>query len=308
MSIRIANAPVSFGVFGLAAGPGLGLTADRLVAGLATAGYDGIDLGPPGWLGEGAELAARLGGAGLELCGGWVDLPFHDRVGYRAGRPGLTGALDLFVAGRSADAQWWPKPTLAVSGTPERESHPCGGGRVRDIGLDEGGWRTLAANVDDAVRMCRDRGLEPTFHHHVGTHVESPDEIERLLALTGVGLTLDTGHLLMAGGDPVTALRAWAGRINHVHVKDVRLDVVADAVDSGADMHEVWRRNPFCRLGAGDLDVAGVARARREIGSAGWVVVEQDLLPTPAHTLAGTFADQEHNLRVLREAWTGGGE
>ncbi len=305
MRIRIANAPVSFGVFGLTTGPGLGLTANRLVADLAAMGYDGIDLGPPGWLGADGELSRRLGDAALDLCGGWVDLPFHDDDAYRAAVPLLDTALDLFVAGRGAARAWWPKPTLAVTGTAERESHPCADGRLPEIGLDDAGWRSLAANVGDAARRCRDRGLEPTFHHHVGTHVEAPAEIERLLALTDIGLTLDTGHLLMAGGDPVTALRQWAGRINHVHIKDVRLDVVDRAVRAGADVRDLWGRNPFCRLGDGDLDLDAVVLGLRQIGYTGWLVVEQDLVPGPGHSLAAALADQEHNLLRLRAAGAG---
>ncbi|MBM0239862.1 Gfo/Idh/MocA family oxidoreductase [Micromonospora sp. ATA32] len=74
-----------------------------------------------------------------------------------------------------------------------------------------------------AVNRCRDVGLEPVFHHHLGTDVETEAETERLLELTDVAVCLDTGHLTLAGGDPVEAVRRWAGRIGQVHLKDADL-------------------------------------------------------------------------------------
>jgi Xylose isomerase-like TIM barrel len=88
------------------------------------------------------------------------------------------------------------------------------------------------------VDLARSRGFEPTFHHHTGTYVEAPWEIERLLELTDIGLLLDTGHLAVGGGDPAQALRDWGERIDHVHVKDVRGDVLEGVIADRADMTE----------------------------------------------------------------------
>src|SRR5699024_4081372 len=108
---------------------------------------------------------------------------------------------------------------LADSGSGVRRAHPGGG---PGLGLDPRGWDTLAASVATAVDRARDAGLEPTFHPHACTYVETPAEIDELLARTDVGLTLDTGHLILGGGDPLTGLRRWARRIDHLHLKDVR--------------------------------------------------------------------------------------
>ena len=66
------------------------------------------------------------------------------------------------------------------------------------------------------------RGYEPTFHNETGSYVEAPWEIEKVLELTEVGFCLDTGHIVVAGGDPVAAVHDWSERINHLHVKDAR--------------------------------------------------------------------------------------
>jgi inosose dehydratase len=137
-----------------------------------------------------------------------------------------------------------------------------------------------------ATARCRERGFEPTFHHESGTRVEAEWEIEKVLELTSIGLCLDTGHLLVGGGDPARAARNWSGRINHLHVKDARQHVIDDIVKSGAHVMEVWNRPAFCRLGEGDVDVDGVLDALRP-GYRGWLVVEQDVLPHPAGRAQG---------------------
>ncbi|NUP04084.1 MAG: TIM barrel protein [Nonomuraea sp.] len=292
---RVANAPVSFGVFELSdAPPPLG--PDEMVRALAEAGYDGIDTGPIGYLGTGSELAGRLGAHGMLLAGGWVDLRYGDAEAYRRGLPALEAALDVFAAAPEAPVLLAPRPTLACSGSPERFARPGGSAE----GLPASDWPAYAARVQDAAARCRERGLEPVFHHHLGTYVETPDDVERLLELTDVQLCLDTGHLLLAGGDPVAALRAWADRIGHVHVKDGDTKILAEALADGADLRELVGRGGFARLGAGELDLPGVVNALDAIGYEGWIVVEQDVLPG-RRPLDRVVADQAANRDRLRE-------
>jgi inosose dehydratase len=168
------------------------------------------------------------------------------------------------------------------------------------VGLDDDGWRRFAAGVAEVTARCRDRGYEPTFHHHTATYVEAHWEIERLLELTDVGLTLDTGHLLLGRGEPVAAIRAWAGRINHVHLKDARVAVLEAIVAERAPVEAIWRRGAFCALGTGDIDVDGVLDALDAIGYAGWLVVEQDILPDPSAAPDQAARDQAANRAYLR--------
>jgi inosose dehydratase len=119
----------------------------------------------------------------------------------------------------------------------------------------------------------------------MGTRVQTPAEIERLLERTDVGLLLDTGHLVAAGGDPVAAQRDWGERVNHVHVKDVRLDVLRRA----AGWDDAWAGGVFCELGGGNVDLVGFLR--RLAGYSGWLVVEQDWVPKPGE-------DPEPQIRV----------
>jgi inosose dehydratase len=294
--LGVAAAPVSFGVFEMTADGPLP-EPDGVLAAIDQAGYDGVDLGPVGWLGTGTELADRLRRYSLTLCGGWVDLPYSDDAAFAVALPALDTALEVFAAGVGADPARPPLPTLADSGSDVRRAHPGGG---PGIGLAEAGWATLARNVTAAAERVRAAGFEPTFHHHVGTYVETPAEIAEFLARTDVGLTLDTGHLMLGGGDPVEAVHQWAGRVNHVHVKDVRMAVLEQVVREGLGMRAAWERGVFVPLGHGDLDLAGFMDSLAATGFDGWVVVEQDVILTPGASLETAAADQRTNRAALR--------
>jgi inosose dehydratase len=306
MPVLLANAPVSFGAFELSQPGYRPPDPEDLMAALAEIGYRGIDLGDPGYLGTGRQLHDRLVRFGLGLTGGWCDLPFHDDGGYRESLPRLATTLDLFDAAGAVPGLPAGKPTLAVSGRPIREQHPGGGARVPGIGLDDEGWKSLARNVNDALARCADRGYVATFHPHACTDVESPAEIDRLLATTDIDITLDTGHLIVGGGDPVEAVDRWRGRINHLHLKDARSSVIIRALDSGADMIEVWSQRVFCRFGDGDLDLLGVVAALKDSGYDGWAIVEQDVIAGPEDTFAEMLADQARNYAALAALGFGG--
>lgn len=299
-AITVANAPVSFGAFEITVGiDPLVPEPVELLDQVAGAGYAGIDLGPPGYLGNGSELAERLASRHLGLAGGYLELPFSQPDALAGALPALEQLLDIFdsVGANEAPA---PRPTLADAGSPGRAALPGRAAVDRSLGFDEAGWARFADGVARAAARCRERGYEPTFHHHTATFIEARWEIERLLELTDVGLCLDTGHLLLGRGDPVTALREWGSRINHVHLKDARLDVLEAIVAEGAPVEAIWRRRAFCRLGDGDVDIDGVLSGLRELGYQGWLVVEQDIIPSPDEPLDQAAREQRANREYLR--------
>ena len=293
--IAIANAPVSYGAFELTVGimPDVP-DGDTVLDEVAAAGYAGIDLGPVGYLGAGPDLKHNLATRGLGLAGGWFEAPFSDPRAMAETLRGLGDLLDAFDAA-STNHGFKPKPTIADIGSDVRRAHPGQAVTNRELGFDAEQWKRFAEGVEMAARCCRDRGYEPTFHPETGTHVEAPWEIEKVLELTSIGLCLDTGHLLLGGGDPLTALRDWRPRINHVHLKDARRSVVQQIVREAAPVSEIWNRGAFCRLGDGDLDVDGVI-AELERAYSGWLVVEQDVLPDRGGAPA---ADQRANREYL---------
>ena len=113
--------------------------------------------------------------------------------------------------------------------------------------LDDAGWETLG-NLDRLREAAAVRGLTATLHPHVGTMVESGEETDRVIAGSGIGLCLDTGHLLIGGGDPVAVAKSHPDRIAHVHLKDVRLDW-ARRVQSGEATYTEAVAGGMCRSG-----------------------------------------------------------
>ena len=294
---RVAGAPVNYGIYH-AADPFVG--PDDLLASLAADGYTGVDSGPIGYLGTGDTLARRLTATGIGLAGGWVDLRFADPDGFAEDLAQLDAALDVFAAAPVDDPRFTPRPTLACPGNRSRMAHP---GTPPDLtaALPASAWPGFAARVQQAVDRCRDRGLEPVFHYHLGTDVETEAEADRLLELTDVAVCLDTGHLRLAGGDPVAAVRRWAGRIGQVHLKDADLAVHQRVREAGGGLTEVVAAGGFCALGTGDVDFAGVLRGLDEIGYTGWLVIEQDA-PAEGRDLNRIRADQRESQRWLEEA------
>jgi inosose dehydratase len=266
---------------------------DALLAEMAAAGFEGTELGPPGYLGAGDELRARLERHGLALTGGWCPVRFSEPEHLEDDLASLAGTLDLFEAAGATDA----RPVFGDGGSDERRANP-GRGTPE---LDDAGWSRWAEGLRRAEDAARARGYEPTLHPHTSTFVESPREIERALELTDVGLLVDTGHLLLGGSDPLEVLRRFGDRVNYVHVKDVRLDVVRQVVEERADVLEGWRRGMFCELGAGDVDLPAFFDALRQVGYDGWVVVEQDRIPRQDEELRESAEAQVRNREWLRE-------
>ncbi|MDO5287479.1 MAG: sugar phosphate isomerase/epimerase [Actinomycetia bacterium] len=299
MSITVAGAPVSFGVFELTPDdPELALpAADEVCRVLHESGYAGVDLGPVGFLGTEDELRRRLTTYELELAGGWVELPFSDDDAFAAALPFLDEALAVFTTALDLGPSRAPLPTLADAGDPVRKANPGGGAGHR---LDRASWGRFAKNLTTAVERVRAVGLEPTFHHHACTFVETPEEIDTLLQVSDVGLTFDTGHLLIGGGDVLDGWQDWGHRVNHLHLKDVRMDVLRSIVARNGGMLDVWSQGTFVPFGAGDLDLSGLMKQVLASGYDGWLVVEQDLLPDRGTSLAGIVADHERNRELLR--------
>jgi inosose dehydratase len=142
-------------------------------------------------------------------------------------------------------------------------------------------------------------------HHHAGTFVETPQEIDRLLAETDpdlVGLLLDTGHAVYGGADPVAVLRRHGRRVRYVHLKDVRADELAHVRSSDVAMGEAWKRGVFCPLGEGVVDFPGLVEALRSNGYEGWLIVEQDVVPDERGRLdPEPFASASRSRAYLRD-------
>jgi inosose dehydratase len=152
-----------------------------------------------------------------------------------------------------------------------------------EMGLSDAEWQIFAegaTKVAEAVK--KEAGLRTVFHHHCAGYVETPAEVERLLALTDptlLGLVFDTGHYRFGGGDPLEALKKFGSRVWHFHFKDHHPTVAHQSREKGWDYFESVANGIFCELGQGDVDFPAVIAELERLGYNGWGVVEQDVLP-----------------------------
>jgi inosose dehydratase len=295
--MRVGNAPLSYGAFELTVGiypnvPG----PDELLDAIASAGYEGTELGPPGDLGSGEELRARLERTGLELPGGWCPIRFSQPDVVDEDLRELERTLDLFEAAGATIA----RPVFGDGGSPDRLANPGRGKDDPSLRLDDAGWARFASGLARAETLARERGFAPVFHAHTSTYVEAPAEIDRLLELSSIDLLVDTGHLLVGGSDPLGALHDWGARVGYVHLKDARLGIVRDVVAEGVGGVEAWRRGVFCELGTGDVDLDAFLDALRATGYDGWLCVEQDRIPRDDEPLSEAAEAQVRNRDWLR--------
>jgi inosose dehydratase len=304
--MRIGNAPVSYGVYGDVAGNAAASPAG-LLATMADAGYTGSELGPPGFFGTAAETAAAFSRQNLTAIGAYV--PVHFALGddvVERDFDGLARTCAELAAcakdGKDGKDRKDGKDGLVIladEGSPELLLNPARPFADRSLALSAKAWRRLAELTARAIEVAARHGLRTSFHPHISTYVESPWEVEWLLALTGVSLTVDTGHVRLAGGDPAECLKAWRPRVNHVHIKDVRLDVLRAAKAEHRTDFDTWWADVATPLGAGDVDIDAVLAVLAGTGYDGWLVVEQDRAPTAAEDYPAVAAEQAANLAWL---------
>jgi inosose dehydratase len=297
---RIAAAPVSWGVSELQLLPA-NITPDLVLDQMVTAGYQGTELGPPGFLGDGAATRGRLERRLLELVGAFVPLRFSRPEHAAEDLASLAGALDLLDHATPGPLR--PKVVLADASveadrlalTGRIASHP-------ETWLPEDRFHALVDGLYRAGELCHERDYDAVLHPHAGSYVETDAEIRAVLDVLDpalVGLCLDTGHLALGGADPPTVARDYADRVRHVHLKDLDKGVVHRVRGQGGDFAAFVRAGVFTELGAGDASVRETVETLLGLGYSGWFVVEQDRAITDADTPASLLAAQQRNRRFL---------
>ena len=151
---------------------------------------------------------------------------------------------------------------------------------------DDAAWQGYAQRLDAfGAHLKTTYGITLAYHHHMGAYVESPDDVDRLMAETGasIGLLFDTGHAYFGGAvDPVALLRRHLARVVHVHCKDVRASIVAKARNDGWSFLDSVMNGAFTVPGDGAIDFDAVLATLHRGGYEGWLVVEAEQDPAVA--------------------------
>ena len=167
--------------------------------------------------------------------------------------------------------------------------------------LEEDRWPAFGAGLTSLAEFAADQGVMLVYHHHMGTIVQTEEEIDKLMAVTGpaVKLLLDLGHCWYGGADPASVARKYMDRIGHIHAKNVRPNIVRQVWDEGLSFLEGVRRGSFTVPGdaEGAVDFMPVLRIAAEHGYAGWLVIEAEQDPERYNP----FEYQSLGLKSLKE-------
>jgi inosose dehydratase len=274
MSIRIGNAPCSWGVE-FADDP-RNPTWQRVLDECKAAGYDGIELGPIGFMPEDpAVLGDALKSRGLQLIGGVVFRPFHDPAQWEVVKDAAIRTCKSLVAHGAQHL------VLIDSISPRRA--PTAGRPQEAEQMSPSEWEGFVSRFRDIARMgTEDFGLTVSLHPHAAGFMDFEAEVERLLGDIDVKLLklcLDTGHTHYAGFDPVAFMKKHRARLAYVHFKDIDPVVKAKVVANRTDFYKACGEGIFCNLGKGMTDFAAVRSLLLETGYDGWCTVEQDCDP-----------------------------
>lgn len=275
MTIQLANAPVSWGIYefeGIAPKFPFTTVLDQI----AETGYTGMELGPWGYLPTDPDvLREELLKRGLRLLSSFVPVNFADE---RAHADGEAHALQV---GRLLAALGAVCIVLADDNgkVPELVQQA---GRRHGCVLSRDQWDVYAKGVNQVARAVYDQtGLKVVFHHHCAGYVETSDEVRSLMNRADpdlVGLCLDTGHWNYAGGDSVKAIKEYGERVRYLHLKDCDDNIRELAIRERMDYFAAVAAGVFCELGQGGVDFPVLLGEAESQGYEGWAVVEQDIL------------------------------
>jgi inosose dehydratase len=297
--ILVANAPCSWGVLEFeskSSSPGYAQVLDEIAA----SGYAGTELGDWGFMPtDPGALRAELARRGLAMLGAFVTVRLADPRSYEPSRQTAVETARLLSAvGDGA------RPMIVLSDEPTADLRRArAAGRVDpSLGLNERQWDDAARGVERIAAAVRDdTGLRSVFHHHCAGYVETPAEIGALMERTDpslVGLCLDSGHAVYGGGSPLALLARHRGRIWHVHFKDCDGQVAGRARREGWDYQTALRHGVFCELGRGTVDFPALLAELRANRYDGWIVVEQDVLPSMGAPLESATRNREYLQRI----------
>lgn len=276
MAIRVANAPISWGIMEHVELP-VEYPYGRVLDEIKVSGYAGTELGPYGFLpADPVHLRFELEKRSLTLCSAFVDIELGNVSAVADGLAFVARSARLISDAGARLLILSDKITPARNATAGRRNDS------NQLSWGDDQWQTAASAISSVIALCKKVGLRVAFHHHAGSHVETPEEVDRLFSLfpaDELGLCLDTGHYVYCGGDTVKFLEKQVSRVWCVHLKDLYETKAAEARSARMNFHAAVRHGIFAPLGKGDINFSKVIQLLKQDNFDGWVVVEADVLP-----------------------------
>jgi inosose dehydratase len=274
--VRLAIAPIAWTNDDLPELGG-GNTFEQCISEMALAGYEGSEVGNK-YPKDPAVLKRYLDLRGLTICNAWFSSFLATRPFEEVEKAFIQHRDFLFAVG------------ARVIGAAE-QGHSVQG--RQDVPVFEGKpsftaeeWKRLADGLNRLGELAREKGMTLTYHHHMGTGVQTAAEIDKLMEMTDpqlLFLLYDTGHLVFSGEDYLGVLERHVGRVRHVHLKDVRLDVLNRVKTERMSFLKAVKEGVFTVPGDGGVDFKPVFRLLDKKGYRGWYVVEAEQDPARAN-------------------------
>jgi inosose dehydratase len=271
----------------------IGIPFGQCVSEMALAGFQGCSIGHK-YPTDPAVLKPALDLRGLQVSEPWVSTyftisdmeqptvdNFEDRLAFLK----AVGGTDIVVAEFGGSSHLQPIALFAN----------------RPVFTDQQ-WDSLAGGLNRLGKLAAEAGMRLCYHHHMGTGVMTRADVDRLMDSTDpelVHLLLDTGHLAFAGDDPLAAARAHADRIKHVHLKDVRPEVLSRVLRENLSFQDAIEAGVFTVPGDGAIDFVPILQALADAGYQGWLVVEAEQHPAKANPLEYALKARAYLREVL---------
>ena len=252
-------------------------TFEQCVSEMALAGFTGSEIGNK-YPKDVEVLKHKLDVRGMQICNAWFSSLLTSE-GYDATIAAFIEhrdklhALGARVIGASEQGNSIQGKDIPILG----DQKPV---------YTEEQWELIAKGFNEMGRLAREKDMYFTCHHHMGTGVQTAEEIDRLMEMTDpdlVYLLFDSGHLTFAGIDPIPVLKKYVHRVKHVHLKDVRHAIHAHVKPENMSFLDAVRAGVFTVPGDGDVDFTPIFDILEEAGYEGWVVVEAEQDPAKAN-------------------------
>lgn len=261
---QLAGAPISWGVCE-ANGWGYQIEADQVLTEMRECGITATELGPDGYLPQDAkELARVLDGHGLDLCGAFVPIVLHKKNRLKASYERARRQAEVLAALNAGNF---------VLATPAED----GDYDSRDP-MDAQAKAVFSESLPMITEIAKEFGLQMVLHPHAGTMFETPNDLDFLLNETDINLCLDTGHIVVGGGNPLDIAKRAGSRVKHVHLKDCDAAAAARIQNRTSTYSTEVKNGMYKPLGQGDAQISEVIRFLDGINYEGKLVLEQDVM------------------------------
>ena len=288
--VRLAIAPIAWTNDDL---PELGgaNTFEQCISEMALAGFEGSEVGNK-YPKDPQVLKHHLDLRGLTICNAWFSSFLTTRPYAEVEAAFLAHRDFLHAAGARVIGA--AEQGHSVQG---RQDVPVFEGKPR---FTDDEWKLLAEGLNRLGARAREKDMTLTYHHHMGTGVQTSEEIDRLMHMTDpalLSLLYDTGHLVFSGEDYQAVLQKHLGRVRHVHLKDVRTPVLDRVKSQKMSFLAAVKAGVFTVPGDGGIDFTPVFRMLQKGKYRGWMVVEAEQDPA----LANPFEYALKARRFIRE-------